>query len=134
MDRDVYLILVGAGISLASSIITLLLQFILGLINERIRRKQEEVMRRKHEITRELTRQDWPIIVSKSERTSGGGFGRGSPDAIHTLRFFTYEEIEIFGIEILVHRKFFRKALRTSVFIGSLVLVSNLVVFMLFLR
>ncbi len=42
MDRDVYLILIGAGISLASSVVTLVLQFVLGLIGERMRSKREE--------------------------------------------------------------------------------------------
>ncbi|MBN2117970.1 MAG: hypothetical protein JW730_15440 [Anaerolineales bacterium] len=50
MDRDVYLILLGAGISLASSIVTLVLQFLLGLFNERMRSKREEGRQRLHEI------------------------------------------------------------------------------------
>jgi hypothetical protein len=42
VDRDVYLILIGAGISLASSVVTLILQFLLGLISERMHSKREE--------------------------------------------------------------------------------------------
>ena len=42
MDRDIYLILIGAGISLASSIITLVMKFILDLIGEKIRSNREE--------------------------------------------------------------------------------------------
>lgn len=69
MDRDVYLILVGAGISLTSSVITLLLQFFLGLIQETSKRKREEKERYKKELREELMRKDIPIEIRGSINT-----------------------------------------------------------------
>lgn len=54
MDRDVYLILVGAGISLASSIITLTLQFLFGMIADRIRIQRATKMQNVAEIKSSL--------------------------------------------------------------------------------
>lgn len=50
MDRDVYLILIGAGISLASSIATLILQFLLSQWSEKLRLRREEKNRQSKEI------------------------------------------------------------------------------------
>jgi len=55
VDRDVYLILVGAGISLASSVTTIILQFLLGLLTDRIREQRAEKARRASEIRAALT-------------------------------------------------------------------------------
>lgn len=50
MDRDVYLILIGAGISLATSVVTLLLQFLLNQWNERMRTQREQKQQQSREI------------------------------------------------------------------------------------
>lgn len=50
MDRDVYLILIGAGISVATSIVMLLLQFLLSQWGERLRAKRELKQDRSREI------------------------------------------------------------------------------------
>jgi len=55
MDRDVYLILVGAGISLASSIVTLLLQFFLSSIKENIHRRRNLKIQKSNEVRAKLT-------------------------------------------------------------------------------
>ena len=62
MDRDLYLILIGAGISLASSVVTLALQFVLGLMGERMRSKREE--------KREQSRTVRAAIMDKSMPTT----------------------------------------------------------------
>lgn len=70
MDRDVYLILVGAGISLVSSLLTLFFQFILGLISENIQSKREEKKRQSKEIREALIDKSLPIVISPG---NGGG-------------------------------------------------------------
>lgn len=50
MDRDVYLILIGAGISLASSLVTLLIQFLLGQASDNIRRRKDSQTQRSQSI------------------------------------------------------------------------------------
>jgi hypothetical protein len=61
MDRDIYLILIGAGISLASSIVTLLLQFLLNIWNERIRAKREGKEIKMREIRKALLDKSEPV-------------------------------------------------------------------------
>ena len=68
MDRDVTLILIGAGIALASSIITLILQFYLGQLSERIKVKREEKNQRTRSIREELLRKDVISIRLLTER------------------------------------------------------------------
>jgi len=50
VDRDVYLILVGAGVSLASTVVTLVFQFILNNIVQKSKDKKELITRRSSEI------------------------------------------------------------------------------------
>jgi hypothetical protein len=66
MDRDVYLMLIGAGISLGSGAITLLLQFLLGLWKERIKSKQEERELRSVEIRTALLDKSLPTRLPGS--------------------------------------------------------------------
>ena len=54
MDRDVYLILVGAGVSLASSIATLVFQFVINTIVEKNRGKRALNERRSVDIRASL--------------------------------------------------------------------------------
>lgn len=61
MDRDVYLILIGAGISLASSIVTMVLQFFLSQWSERIREKREREDRKSKEIRAALMDKSGPV-------------------------------------------------------------------------
>lgn len=66
MDRDVYLMLVGAGISLGSGVVTLLLQFLFGLWKERIKSKQEEKEHRVAEIRTALMDKSLPTRLPGS--------------------------------------------------------------------
>jgi hypothetical protein len=66
MDREVYLMLVGAGISLGSGAITLVLQFLFGLWKERIKSKQEENERRTTEIRSALMDKSLPTRLPGS--------------------------------------------------------------------
>ena len=66
MDRDVYLILLGAGISLASSIVTLILQFVLGQWNERMRSKRETQQQQSRDVRNALLDKSVPRDISKS--------------------------------------------------------------------
>ena len=66
MDRGVYLMLVGAGISLGSGVITLVLQFLFGLWKERIKSKQEEKERRTTEIRSALMDKSLPTRLPGS--------------------------------------------------------------------
>ncbi|MFZ5910541.1 MAG: hypothetical protein ACOYYU_11040 [Chloroflexota bacterium] len=66
MDREVYLMLVGAGISLGSGVITLLLQFLFGLWKERVKEKQEEKEQRVTEIRTALMDKSLPTRLPGS--------------------------------------------------------------------
>ena len=66
MDREVYLMLVGAGISLGSGVITLLLQFLFGLWKEHIKAKQEEKEQRVTEIRTALMDKSLPTRLPGS--------------------------------------------------------------------
>jgi hypothetical protein len=75
VDRDVYLILLGAGISLASSIVTLILQFFLGQWGERMRSKREEKQQQSREIRSALMDKSLPMrpggtLLKRIERST----------------------------------------------------------------
>jgi hypothetical protein len=63
MDRDIYLILIGAGISLASSIVTLILQFLLDRWNENLRAKRAGKERHSKEIRMALLDRSAPTSL-----------------------------------------------------------------------
>ena len=109
MDRDVYLILIGAGISLASSAVTLLLQFGLGLIRDTIERKREEENRRKEEVRAELIRKDIPIHIT-------GPFGIGIEKKIES---FPSLHAKLFGWTFIADYK----AVFFSLLIGIIVFI-----------
>lgn len=128
MDRDVYLILVGAGISLVSSIITLVFQFALSLIKEKIQNRQEEKRIRKQVIVNELTRKDFPIIISKPKSRSGGMIpGIQSPHSSFIRLIHAYKGFSIFGYQILIHKKYLKRALIISLLISVFVFASFMI-------
>ena len=63
MDHDVYLILVGAGISLASGIATLVLQFLLSQWSENLREQRQRKERRSQEIRAAILDKSAPARV-----------------------------------------------------------------------
>ena len=66
MDRDIYLILIGAGISLASSIVTLILQFVLGQWSERLHSKREEKQQQSRDIRNALLDKSVPSVGTET--------------------------------------------------------------------
>jgi hypothetical protein len=60
VDRDVYLILVGAGIALASNIVMRILEFILATIAQKIRWVYEAQLKEKQELRQSLLGADIP--------------------------------------------------------------------------
>jgi hypothetical protein len=69
MDRDAYLILIGAGISLASSVIVLILNFALTQIAENRKEKREAAKQHSAEIRSALTS---PVIIKPPPRVTLG--------------------------------------------------------------
>ena len=86
MDRDVYLILIGAGISLASSIVMLFLHAFLDLIMEKIRSKE----RQREELRRILLDDTPPKYTKLFERLVLEAGESGLDHLIRDINWFVY--------------------------------------------
>lgn len=82
MDRDAYLILLGAGISLASSIVTLVLQFLLSQWSEKLRAKREGREWKAKELRAALLDKSEPVRIPNPEKWMGRLLGGSGADEI----------------------------------------------------